>query len=141
MSIIRDIEKIREKWTRITPLRAEDYRQGIENPRRDWEKATSAQKETWKTAIMEAANRDMFARGIAKVGTPKWRRRALLHGPGRFREGVAAAGPEFEAGFAPFVDVIRATALPPRFPKGDPRNIDRVRVIAQALRDKRLGKK
>lgn len=141
MPVIKDIEKIKEKWLRVTPLRTEEYRQGIEDPRRDWEKATNAQKDVWKTAIMEAANRDMFSRGVVRAGTPRWRRRALLHGPGRFREGVAAAGPDFEAGFGPFVDVIRTTVLPPRFPTGDPRNIDRVRVIAQALRDKRIGKK
>lgn len=141
MPVIKDVRKIKEKWLRITPTRTEEYRQGIEEPRRDWEKAANAQKDLWKTSIIEAAEQDMFARGVAKAGTPKWRRRALLHGPERFKEGVQAAGPEFEAGFAPFVDVIRTTVLPPRFPKGDPRNLERVRVIAQALRQKRLAKR
>ena len=50
------------------------------------------------------------------------------------------AGPDFEKGFAPYADVIRATALPPRFPKGDPRNYTRVQVIGTALRAKKVGK-
>lgn len=140
MAEIRPIAKIREKWVRVTPLRAEDYKMGVLDPRRDWEKQSVAQKETWKTAITDAAAKDLYAKGVTRVGIAKWKDRAATKGPGRFSEGVTVAGPDFEKGFAPYADEIAKTALPVRYPKGDPRNIERVRVIAAALRAKKIGK-
>ncbi|MBA7496738.1 hypothetical protein ES702_07347 [subsurface metagenome] len=138
MAEIKSLSAIREKWTRVTPMRAEDYRLGIQSPRRDWADATEGQKETWKASIIDAANKDLFAKGVRKCGTDKWRDRALQKGPGRFSEGVMVAGPDFEAGFAPYREVIERLTLPPRFPKGDPRNILRVSEIAAALRERKL---
>jgi hypothetical protein len=86
-----------------------------------------------------AAAADSFAKGVTKAGTDKWKSKALQKGPGRFAEGVMVAGPDYEAGFAPYRDEIERTTLPPRFPKGDPRNISRVATIAAALRKKKLG--
>lgn len=138
MAEIKSLSSIREKWTRVTPMRSEDYRLGILSPRRDWADATEAQKDTWKMAIIDAANKDLFAKGIRKAGTEKWRDKALSVGPGRFSEGVMVAGPDYEAGFAPYREVIERLTLPPRFPKGDPRNIMRVSAIAEALRERKL---
>ena len=140
MAEIRNMAKIKEKWTRVTPMRSEDFRLGVESPRRDWATQAIAQKETWKMAITDAAAKDMFAKGITAAGTGKWKEKALAKGPGRFAEGVMMAGPDFEKGFAPFAEVIASTVLPPRFPKGDPRNIARVSAIATALRAKKIGK-
>ena len=140
MAEIKDVSKVASKWARVTPMRAEDYKIGVQDPRRDWAKQAIAQKEVWKGAITEAATKDLYAKGIAAAGTERWKEKALAKGPGRFSEGVMVAGPDFEKGFAPYADVIRATTLPPRFPKGDPRNIARVSTIATALRAKKVGK-
>ena len=139
MAEIKSLSSIREKWTRVTPMRSEDYRIGIKNPRRDWQKATEAQEPTWKAAITEAATKGMYLKGVRAAGTGKWQEKALQKGPGRFSEGVMVAGPEYESGVAPYRDVIEKTTLPPKFPKGDPRNIQRVSVIAAALRAKKVG--
>ena len=40
-------------------------------------------------------------------------------------------------GFQPYADTIRSTTLPPRFPKGDPRNLERTKAIATALFNKK----
>ena len=138
MAEIKATSAIRDKWTRVTPMRSEDYTIGVKNPRRNWEGAALAQKDTWKMAITEAAAKDMFAKGVAGKGE-KWQKNALAKGPGRFAEGVMVAGPDYEKGFAPYADVIASTKLPPRFPKGDPRNIQRVSVMATALRTKKLS--
>ena len=71
MAEIKDIGKIKEKWTRVTPMRAEDYKLGIKDPKRDWEKQAIAQKEVWKGAITEAAAKDLYAKGITATGTAK----------------------------------------------------------------------
>lgn len=133
MAEIKSLSAIRDKWTRVTPGRTEDYKLGIANPKRDWAEETLAGKENWKAGIDRAAAKDMFAKGVAGAGTAKWKSKALAKGPGRFAEGVYIAGPDFEKGFAPFHSAIAAVDLGPRFPKRDPRNLERVKKIVDAL--------
>ena len=139
MAEIKSAARIKEKWTRVTPMRTEDYKLGIASPRRDWEKSAIAAKESHKAAMATAAAQDAFAKGITKAGTAKWQTRAIQKGPGRFAEGVMVGGPDYEKGFAPYRDEIEKTVLPPRFPKRDPRNMARVAAIATALGKKKTG--
>lgn len=139
MAEIKSAARIKEKWTRVTPLRTEDYKIGVQNPRRDWEKSAVAAKESHKAAMATASAQDAFAKGVAKAGGAKWQTRALQKGPGRFAEGVMVGGDDYEKGFAPYRDEIEKTLLPPRFPKRDPRNLMRVSTIATALAKKKTG--
>ncbi len=133
MAEIKSLSSIRDKWTRVTPGRTEDYKLGIQNPRRDWEEETKAGKDNWKAGVDAAAAKDLFAKGVTKAGTAKWRDHALKKGPGRFAEGVYIAGPDYEAGFKPYHDAISRVDLGPRFPKRDPRNLARVKAVVDAL--------
>ncbi len=139
MAEIKSLASIREKWTRVTPGRIEDYKIGIQNPRRDWEEETKAAKDTWKAGIDAAHQKGLFLKGVIKAGTSKWREAALKKGPGRFAEGVYIAGPAYEKGFAPFHAAIERVDLGPRFPKRDPRNLDRVKKIVDALIEEKVG--
>lgn len=139
MAEIKTIQQIQEKWGRVTPGRSEDYTLGIKNPKRDWAQAATQAKESQKAAMVVAAQNDSYAKGVAKAGTAKWQAKAIAKGPARFSEGVTQGAPDYGTGFAPYADVIKATTLPGRFPAGDPRNIDRVKVISQALRKKKMG--
>lgn len=139
MAEVKALAKIKEKWTRVTPQRTEDYKLGVQSPKRDWAASAMAAKETHKAAMVTAAGADSFAKGVAKAGTGKWQSRALSKGPGRFAEGVMIGGDDYEKGFAPYRDEIEKTALPPRFPKRDPRNILRVSTLAAALGKKKMG--
>jgi len=139
MAEVKSIGRIKEKWTRVTPMRTEDYKIGVTSPRRDWEKAAVAAKDSHKAAMAEAAAKDSFAKGITKAGSSKWQGRALQKGPGRFAEGVMVGGDDYEKGFAPFRDEIEKTVLPPRFPRRDPRNLQRVSVLNIALGKKKTG--
>lgn len=133
MAEIKSLSAIREKWGRVTPQRTEDYRLGIEHPKRDWEEETVAGKGNWKAGIDAAAAKDLFAKGVSKAGTGKWRDAALKKGPGRFAEGVYIAGPDYEKGFAPYHAAIERADLGPRFPRRDPRNLQRVKAIVDAV--------
>jgi hypothetical protein len=138
MAAVKSMAVIKEKWARVTPGRTEDYRIGIQNPRRDWADAATAQEDTWKQAITEAATRGQYGKGVAKAGTAKWKDRSIKKGPTRFAEGVMVGAEDYAKGFAPMHDAIEAVTPPPKFPRGDPRNIDRVRVYNQALHAKRV---
>jgi hypothetical protein len=139
MAEIKSIGAIQEKWGRVTPQRSEDYALGIKNPKRDWATSAAASKETHKAAMTAAAANDSYAKGVAKAGTAKWQEKAIKKGPSRFSEGVMIAAGDYGAGFQPYADAIKATTLPPRYPAGDIRNLDRVKVISQALRKKKMG--
>lgn len=139
MAEIKSMGAIGSKWTRVTPQRSDDYKLGVTSPRRDWEKSAVAAKETHKAAMVQAAASDSYGKGITKAGTGKWQARAIAKGPGRFAEGVMIGGPDYEKGFGPYRDEIEKTVLPPRFPRRDPRNVNRVSVIAAALGKKKTG--
>jgi len=139
MAEIKSIAAIQEKWGRVTPGRTEDYTLGIKNPKRDWAQAASAAKESHKAAMVAAAAADSYNKGVTKAGSARWQDRAIRKGPGRFAEGVIVGAADYGTGFAPFADTIKATVLPVRFPRGDLRNLDRVKVISQALRKKKMG--
>ena len=136
---IKSISRIAEKWIRVTPMRTEDYKIGIQNPRRDWEKSAVASAPTHAAAMAAAGAAKSFEKGCAKATTAKWQSRALAKGPGRFAEGVMVGGPDYEKGFAPCRDVLEKTLLPPKFPRRDPRNIMRVSVGNAALAKWKTG--
>lgn len=136
---IKSLSSIRDKWTRVTPGRTEDYKLGIMSPKRDWKEATMEGKDNWKAGIDQAHAKDLFGKGVEKAGTAKWKDRSIKKGPSRFAEGVYIAGPDYEKGFAPFHSAIERTDLGPRFPKRDPRNLDRVRKVVDALVQEKLG--
>jgi hypothetical protein len=128
-----------EKWSRVTPMRSEDYKMGVMNPRAPWAASSTAAQDRYKQGVTEAANRGAYGKGIAAAGDQKWQRKSAEKGPQRFAEGVALSTGDYQAGVQPYLDVIAATTLPPRFPKGDPRNIARVATLAAALRKRKTG--
>lgn len=126
------------KWARVTPQRTEDYEQGINNPRVPWAEATIKAAANQAAGVQEAIRDKRFEKGVAKAGDAEWQKGALTKGVSRFGEGVQLAEQKYAANFAPYAAVIEGITLPPRYPKGDPRNIERVKVIAAALRNKKV---
>lgn len=139
MAKIKDTTAIAEKFSRVTPTRTQDYTDGVTDPRADWEKQTLAAEKNYEAAIQKSLQEKRFGSGVKGAGTEKWQRETLRKGPGRWAEGVAMAGAAYAHGFAPYADTIRGLTLPPRFPTGDPRNLDRVKAIAEALHKKKLA--
>jgi len=136
---VKSLAAIKEKWTRVTPGRTEDYKLGIRNPKRDWAKETVEAEGNYKAGVDAAHAKGLFVKGVEKAGTSKWQDRALKKGPGRFAEGVYIAGDDFQKGFAPFHAALERTDLGPKFPKRDPRNLERVRKVVNALIEEKVG--
>jgi hypothetical protein len=127
-----------KKWARVTPQRTEDYQQGVQNPKVSWQAATLAAEKNQADGIQQAITDKRFAKGVQKAGDAAWQAGALQKGVNRFGEGVQVSESKYEAAFAPYAQVIESTQLPPRYPKGDPRNVERVKAIATALRNKKV---
>lgn len=139
MPKIRSIDAITRKWHDVTPQRADEYIEGVRSPKEDWKGKTLAAAKNYELGIQAALVNKSFDKGVGKSSTGRWQEKAIKKGGVRFGPGVQEAAPDFQAGFAPYRDVIAQTSLPPRYPKGDPRNIERVRAMAKALRDKKLA--
>ena len=139
MAAIKSASQIAGKWADVTPQRAGQYQEGVRNPKTSWAAAAAASEDRYKAGVIDAANKGRFGAGVKKAGDSRWQERSANVGPQRFAEGVATSGERYAVAIAPYVDVIARTTLPVRYPKGDPRNLDRVKAIAAALRAKKVG--
>lgn len=140
MAEIKDIATVAAKWTRVTPGRQDDYKAGIMNPRRDWATQAGASEANYKQGVDNAQAKGLFKKGIEAAGSEKWRNKSLSKGPSRFAEGVYASGSDYQKGFQPYHDAIKAANLGPRFPRRDPRNLQRVANIVNAITAVKVGK-
>lgn len=128
-----------ERWSRRAAAATPDYEAGIRNPRAPWAASAAAAEPTWAAGVQAAAQAKRFGAGVRRSGDQKWQDKALRLGAPRYGTGVAEAVGDYESGVAPYLAVIESTQLPPRGPKGDPRNLDRVRVITEALRRRKMA--
>jgi hypothetical protein len=135
MAQIKPLDQIANKWSTVTPGRTDQYSLGIQNPKRSWAGATSAAQANYEKGIQASIANKSFAKGVARVGDSNWQRKTLEKGPSRWAQGVSVSTNDYAQGFAKFHQAISSLVLPPRGPKGDPTNINRVAVVAKALHD------
>lgn len=139
MADIRPVDVIATKWASVTPQRAADYETGVQNPRKDWARQTGAAADAWAAGVQAAVQNKSFSKGVSKAGNAKWQRGAVEKGVGRWGPGVQLAQEAYMAGFAPYREAIARVQLPPRFAKRDPRNLDRVKAVVDALKRAKEG--
>lgn len=134
---VKSAADIAAKWARVTPGRSADFKAGVTDTSVDWHKATVAAADSYSTGVQTAIGAGRFQKGVEKAGNAKWQRKAADVGVTRWGPGVAAAQPDMEAGMGPMVDALTRLTLPPRGPRNDPRNLDRVAAVTRALADAR----
>ena len=136
---IKSVDAIASKYASRGAAAGADYAAGVASPRQDWQAATVAAENTYAQGVQTAIGNKSFSKGVNAAGTAKWQRKAASVGAQRYPTGVTAAKSDYQNGVAPYLQVIAGLTLPPRAPKGDPSNINRVSAIAQALRAKKLA--
>lgn len=127
-----------KRWVERAAIASESYVKGAENPRIPWAQATADGEANWKAGVNEAATKGTFAKGVKKAGDAAWLKGIKEKGAQRFASGVALAEDKYNAGIAPYLDVLKGMNLTKRGKKGDPTNINRVSQVAQALHAKKL---
>jgi len=65
MAEIKSASAIAAKWARVTPGRAEDYKTGVQNPKRDWAEETTAAKANWKAGVERGGKQGPLRKGRA----------------------------------------------------------------------------
>jgi len=136
---VKAIGDIAEKWAKETPARQPYYAAGIENPTKDWAESAAAAEPAYAAGVQEAIGRKAFSKGVREVGTEKWQRKAREVGVPRYGPGVTAAKGDYMTRFGPYRDELERVSLPTRGPRGDPRNLERVKAIADALHKRRIS--
>ncbi len=140
MPPIKPLEQIGLKWATVTPQRQAEFEAGVRNPKKDWAQQTAAAEGAFESGIQEAISNKSFSKGVREAGTQKWQDATLKKGVARWGTGVRDSQDAYTAGFAPYHDTIARTTLPVRFGRGDPRNIERVAVLAAALHNTRISR-
>ncbi|KKM99114.1 hypothetical protein LCGC14_1151100 [marine sediment metagenome] len=140
MPPIKSLDRISKKWIEKASQAQGEYTEGIQNPKTDWMRATAAAETNYEQGVQKAIQNKRFGKGVAKSGSQKWQANSLAKGPSRWAEGIALSADEYQKGFSPFRDVIEKIVLPPRGPKGDPKNLQRVIILAKALHDAKLAR-
>jgi len=138
MPAVKSLDRISQKWITVCQTSQNSYEDGVRNPRKDWAENTVKAASSYAAGVQAAVSSGRFAKGVASAGTSKWQTNAITKGPGRWAEGVRLAQDNYERGFAPYRAIIEGLKLPDRGPVGDPININRVRVIADALHKEKL---
>lgn len=133
MAAIKDLQKIGSKWTTVTPARTQDYVEGVQNPKKSWQTATKAAEGNWKQGVQAAATRGAFGKGVAASGDQAWKDGVTMKGQSRWGQGVQQSADKYQAGFAPYHQAISSVNLPPRGPRRDPRNLERVKAVVDAM--------
>jgi len=133
----RSAGEARERWSNNAGNR-QNYESGVESPLRGWKESTAGSTERWGDAVRQAAENDQFATGISDVSDSDWQDKAIEVGAGRLSQGVSANTDKYEDNVQEYIDTIESTDLPAKGPSGDiDANIERARVMAQALRDQK----
>jgi len=132
---VMDARKIAQKFVRVTSGRADDYEEGVRNPRTDWAKAALDAESNYEEGVRKGISRKAFGKGVTKCGTARQQEKTISKGVPHFIDGVSNAEDDMATAMEPVVAVLRSIQLPKRYPKRDPRNIERVKAIMKALGD------
>lgn len=130
---VPSVDRVKDKWVRKASAATDDYRAGVENPRRDWKQATLSAVDAWSQGVQNAINNGLFEKGVNAVSTEDWKKQALELGVRRYADGVRASADKYAKKMSKVLAILKEVSLPPRKARGDPANLDRVRVIMEAL--------
>lgn len=139
--VVPSAREIAAKFARVTPEREPDYEAGVRSPKADWETETAGAEENYEEGVRKAIARKGFGKGVREVGTAKQQAKSIEKGveQGRWAAGVRGAEDDMAEGMEPVVRTLEAVKLPGKFPKGDPRNYERVKAIGVALHKMKTG--
>ncbi len=135
----KSAKTIAEKWARVTPTRTTDFEEGVRNPTKDWEKESLASEENYQKSLQASFARKARPAGIKKCGTSGQQSATIEKGLNRWPEGVAGAEDKMSAGMEMVVRAIESVPLRPKYPKGDPRNLEIIKDITQAIHKAKIA--
>lgn len=130
------------KWAQRAGSASADYENGVMTTSKDQATSAIAAAGLYQQGVTEAISRGAFQKGLQKSGKAGWQKGVQEKGAQNFATGVMA--PSAQSGYATesarFDGARNAAASSPRGPKGSPANLQRVALVANALRAVKIGK-
>jgi hypothetical protein len=136
---VKDAASSAAKFVARAQAAGGDYAKGVAAAGDSWQSKAAASGDAYSAGVQAAIGAQRFQKGIAKAGAAKYVANASGKGAQRYPSGVAAAGPNWQQNTQPYLDTLASLTLPPRHPRGDPGNLQRVAAVATALRAKKVG--
>lgn len=137
---IKDLASSSEKWSRNASAASSEFATNAAAKADKWGRNAVAAAENYRLAISAAGIMQRFAKGVARaVQAGKFAKRLGQVGQSRYAEGVNVAKADWVTGFEPYHSVLQTVVLPPRRPRGDAANYERVKAIGTALNAKRIA--
>jgi len=136
---VASITNVVQKWKTNAGSAGQSYTTGVQNPKNLWAATTAAASTTWAAGVNAAVTNGSFAKGVNAAGDSKWQNGAVTKGATRYTQGVGAGATNYQTAMGPVLQTIANVTLPPRGPKGDPGNINRVSAVCTALRAAKVG--
>ena len=129
---IKPASASQQKYTQNTANAGQSYKDGINNPRRDWLASTTAAENTWAQAVTAAANNGAFGKGLTQDASAKQKNNAINLGANRYPTGTANAAPAWVKFTQPVLDAMAGVPDMPRGPKMSQQNFDKQHAYAAA---------
>jgi hypothetical protein len=135
---VKDAQSSAAKFVARAQAAGAAYTQGVQAAGDIWQQHTAAAGEAFAAGVNAAISSGRFAKGVNRAGAAKYVSAAAGKGAQRYPQGVAAAGPAWQNGVQPYLTMMAGLSLPPRMPRGDPGNLQRVAAVANANRALKL---
>lgn len=137
--VVKDVTASAQKYANRGAAAANDYKTGVMNAGQRWHDNTKASADNYSQGTQAAIADGRFAKGVDKSGAQRYSDRASTKGATAFPAGVQAGSGRWAQNVQPYLQVLASATLPPRGPKGDPRNQQRSQMVADLLRKKKLA--
>jgi hypothetical protein len=136
---VKDAATAARKFATRGAAAGADYANGVRGSGQRWQAGSAAGAQNYAQGVNEAIANNRFAKGIQEAGPAKFEERAATVGAQRFPQGIQGAEATWAQNTAPYLQTIASANLPPRGPKGDPRNQQRSAMMAELLRKRKVG--
>jgi hypothetical protein len=137
---IKPQDAISKKWAARASAAQGDYTTGVQTTQKSWAANTAASANNWAAGVQGAVADKRFENGVTTAGDAAWKNGSINKGGTRYSQGVQGAQSKFQSGFSKFAQALASATLPPRFPKGDPGNQQRVNFVNTLLRNVKLNR-
>jgi hypothetical protein len=137
---VKPADQVAAKWQQRSQGAGQAYKDGVEDPNVQWAENTANAADAYRDGVTQAIGRNAFANGVKRGGNAAWSAGASKKGVQRWAPGIAQAKDAFVEGTQPVFDALARLDLPPRRPKRDPANMERVQLVVKTLGDYKMAR-
>lgn len=137
--VVKDVTASAQKYATRAGAAVNDYKTGVQAAGQKWHDNTKSSTDNYSAGVQASIANGSFGKGIDKAGPDRYATRASTKGAAAYPAGVQAGQQRWAQNVQPFFQVLQSATLPPRGPKGDPRNQQRAQFVADLLRKKKVN--